>query len=595
MRVTILDNNTAVAHTRVVPAVLQFLRGVEGRRKWVKGGLRFMPTGHNLSLLEELVGGLNIIDQRELVAFIGEGPEPNTPENVLAYKSGTDPFDHQVKFEKWSASKVVIALFAEQGTGKTKMLIDWCGKLFCARKITAVLVVTLKGVHEQWITEEVPKHLGIDFFGQSWVSGKKVKTPFKRNPKRLEWFSINYDAIKFAGGMKAAQSFLDTHYGKVAIIFDESHSVKDQRTARWKACKKLADQLTYKAEATGTPIAKDLTEEWAQLNLIDESIIGIKYLTTFRNKYCIMGGFEGRQVIGTRNLAEFKEKTEPHVFRVTKDELGILPKQYTPWRFQLTDQQKEMVRTMKRAMIAQLKSGEITQAQVPATSWLRIQQICSGFIVDEDQNVHSIFDKVDDNPRIQAMVEYLDSKPGKAIIWARFRPDIEFIRQVLGNRCMTYHGGTSPADRLKAKESFLDPEGIEYFVSNSAGSTGLNLQGLCNQALYYSHSDNSIFRWQSEDRIHRIGTKGICEFTDLIGIGSTDPKTLLNLRRKKQLSQMVLDDVVDWLESTDSDDLFELTQSYKATNKSMVDDWTQMFGNMSDEDAAAYFNQMTTQ
>ena len=77
---------------------------------------------------------------------------------------------------------------------------------------------------------------------------------------------------------------------------------------------------------------------------------------------------------------------------------------------------------------------------------------------------------------------------------------------------------------------------------------GLNLQGLCHRAIYYSNSENSIARWQSEDRIHRIGIHKACTYTDIIAKGSRDAHILANLKKKKDLSQYVLGDIKSQLE-----------------------------------------------
>lgn len=117
---------------------------------------------------------------------------------------------------------------------------------------------------------------------------------------------------------------------------------------------------------------------------------------------------------------------------------------------------------------------------------------------------------------------------------------------------MTYYGGTSSDDRNVAVESFLQRR-ARFFVSNTqSGGVGLNLQGHCTNAVYYSHDDNYINRVQSEDRIHRIGTTGACVFTDLIGAGSTDARMRRNFANKQSFADLALGDIRKVL--TDEDD-----------------------------------------
>ncbi|MCI0551076.1 MAG: hypothetical protein L0287_08975, partial [Anaerolineae bacterium] len=83
-----------------------------------------------------------------------------------------------------------------------------------------------------------------------------------------------------------------------------------------------------------------------------------------------------------------------------------------------------------------------------------------------------------------------------------------------------------------------------FFVSNpAAGGVGLNLQGKCQNVIYYSNSFDALHRWQSEDRTHRMGTQGSVTYFDLVASRSIDRLILRNLRDKKSVSDLTLDDI----------------------------------------------------
>jgi SNF2 family DNA or RNA helicase len=346
------------------------------------------------------------------------------------------------------------------------------------------------------------------------------------------------------------------------IICDESQEIKNYRSNRWEAVQRLAPYSSHRALATGTPIAKDLQDEWAQLRWLDESIIGIRYVTTFRSHYCVMGGFENKQVIGHQNLDKFKALTAPYVFRATKEEIGILPKRYNTWGYDLTAAQKKAIREIKRDLESELDSGQIVSVANATVALGKIQQIASGFSLQEDGEAIQIIPETS-NPKLAAMCDWLSStwvegeRFPKAIIWTHFREEAEQVAQRLAREGRSFvRDRGSDAQRAEAVRSFLDPEGAEIFEANpqSAG-TGLNLQGLCSRALYYSNSFRAIDRWQSEDRIHRIGTKSNVIYTDLIAPGSLDAYILRNLRQKKGLSDLVLGDIRDLLRDMDQSEL----------------------------------------
>lgn len=555
MLLKIETESRAILQTGATPAVLAVVRGLEGHRRWLKGGgLAIEPTGRNIELLRAAFPALEVTGQNGAAAI--QGWDMATGLGNRAYTPRTPALEHQAKAlaklakasERGSRH---FALFMEQGTGKTWVAITHAGNLHAARKITGVLVVAPKGVHRQWVDSQVSEHYGAPYTAAFW--------PLKELPRELlpgedlKWLTINIDGIKGDKGAALCSEFIKQHQGRVLMVLDESHQIKNASTSRWKSAKDLGQRCAYRMALTGTPIAKDLTDEWSQLKWLDESILGIRYVSAFRNEYCIMGGFEGRVVIGHKNVERFKERTAPFMFRATKEEIGIMPPMTSKWTFDLTSRQKGIIRSIKQDLIAGIDSGRIVSAANGAVGFLRMQQVSNGWYTDEDEVVQHLF-TVETNPRIVALIELLNSIEGKAVIWARFREDIRQIecalRKIMGDRAVvTYHGGTSDKDRKVAVDNFLSSDGPRYFVSNpSAGGTGLNLQGACRNGIYYSNSDNAIERWQSEARIHRIGTIGAITNHDLIAIGGVDRPIIRRTAMKHGVASMALGDFRKMLE-----------------------------------------------
>jgi hypothetical protein len=544
-----IEGNRAVLATRATPRVLAVLPRIEGQRHWLKGagGLSVENTPHNVAVLSGIDGV--IVDRAEDPQNMAVGAAFDVGVGNRPYRPKTQPYAHQIRALEKMEGKRFFGLFKEQGTGKTKTLIDWAGKLFVERKITGVLVVSKKGVHRQWIESEVPTHCGVEFLGQFWPI-KHAGEDLRPGPS-LKWLAFNYDGIKTPAGLEVAKSFCEMHNGKLLIICDESQEIKNHKSARHIALTELKQYSSHRALATGTPVAKDLTDEWAQLKWLDESILGIRYITAFRAEYCIMGGFEGKVVVGHKHIESFREKVDPFTFRATKEEIGILPKQYSEWRFDLAREQHKLMRQIKDDLRAEILSGQIVSVATAVAAMSKLQQIASGFIIDEEQKVHRLMTPPS-NPRVKAAMEWLDGGEGKAVIWARFREDMAIMAEALADAGVTfaqYHGGVKDKDRAEAVKSFMSKDGAQVFLANpqSAG-TGLNLQGLCNRALYYSNSFNAIDRWQSEDRIHRIGTIGAVTYTDLIAARSTDLHILRNLRKKKGISDLAIEDFLQFLD-----------------------------------------------
>lgn len=558
MQVTIdKDGKLATLHTRPTATIMRVLNQFEGFRRFVSNGhLRFEPSVYNLNLLREVYPDLDVVNKS---ALPNEEWASEFDGYARPYETKTVPLDHQE--EAIAKARPILlggnagfALFMEQGTGKTKVAIDLAGEMHAAGKIDALLVIAKNGVHRQWIASEFPKHFGGEWKGAFWPTRKKLLPDELLDPGPLKVFTINWDGARAKAGKIACLQFVQAHRGRILIVGDETHEIKNNRSARWKAANEIARHAGRpfrRMALTGTPIAKDLTDEWSQLLWLDESILGMRYATAFRNQYCIMGGYEGKEVIGQKNVEAFREKVDPFSFRATKDDLGILPKQYRQWKFDLSPDQRRQLREMKTTLEAQIDSGDIVTSAHAAVALTKMQQISNGFIVDNDGEVHF----TSHNPRLLALKEVLDAYEGPTIVWARFQVDISMISALLretGETFVPYVGDTPPKQREENVQKFLSGKARIFLSNPQAGGTGLNLQeGGCRHAIYYSNGYAAIDRWQSEDRIHRIGTKGVCVYTDLVATGSVDAAILANLRKKKNVLNLAVGDIRQMLEEVD--------------------------------------------
>lgn len=532
-----LDTDSITLQTRATPAVLAMVPRLEGRRTWLKGGgLKLERTEHNLQRLQDHFPNLVLEGITDSALF-----DVQSAKVPFAFKRQPDA--HQLTALQKAEGQKVFGFFMEQGTGKTKVEIDRACQLFLEGKITGVLVVTKKGVHRQWIDSELPKDHGPPFKGD-WWRGKELDPALLVQGGELKWWAVNYDALRGSKAFAMAKAFCQAHLGKLLIVADESQCIMNHTSERHKRMMELRGYASYADILTGTPQGKDLTDQWAQFKFLDPRILGCKYLTTFKAEYCIMGGFEGREIVGAKNLEQFQRKCEPYRYRVTKEEIGYIPKRYSEWTYDLTPEQRRLIMQVKQELLADLGDEQVINVSSATAAFTKVAQIANGFIIDEDGKVQLLM-PWEKNPRIQACLEWLDSHEGKAVIWTRFIADRELLAEALKEGTAIYEGSND--HRHEAKRRFMEDPSCRIFLANpqSAG-TGLDgLQTVCTQALYYSNGFNAIDRWQSEDRIDRRGSIGGSHYTDLIGRGSIDRYILRNLRKKKGLSQLSLGDIQD--------------------------------------------------
>ena len=539
----IIGDKTSVAFGDFGDLTPVIMSELEGRKAWKSPmRLQFETSEHNLRVLRanfpELDPNRGALTASVEVATI----------DAANFPFRMPPRDYQLSCFQKLRELLVWAMFSDPGTGKTKAALDIASDWWTQGLITGILVLSSpKGVHHQWIEEQIPQHLwnGIPLLAGAWDGKKPPQWLGKPSPGILQVFSGNIEMLVHERSLKVLWDFVRVHKDRCLILVDESDSIKNLFSARNKSLRRMADALGVKRRGimTGTPIAKDLTDEWSQFYFLNPDIIGHKYKTAFMAQFCRMGGFENRSVVGHRNLDEFKKLTAPYIFRATKDQLNLPPKVYDQLVFDMTDEQVKMIASIRETFVAQIGStDDRTIANSAAVAMLRMQQIACGFAVGED----GVPRPLQSNPRFAALSGLLHTSPGcKWVVWSRFVYDIELQQREFGPRAVAIYGAVSPHDRMMAKERFINDPSVDILLGNDAMAKGVDgLQAVCSRAIYYSNSFNAITRWQSEDRIHRIGQRESAIYFDLIARGSPDRAIIRNLKAKKSLSDLVLDDKI---------------------------------------------------
>lgn len=548
---------------------------LEGRKHWPAANkISFETTEFNLRIWRRCFeGSIQEVDNRPAafefekdairnakVELLPDDPVPN-----FVHK----PFDFQLGVFNRFKNQRLMALFAEAGTGKTKMFIDILCHKFLKGEVTGCIVLASpRGVHHQWVNEQIPEHIwkNVNYQAAAW-DGKKFPEWIKDQPtsKILNIITANIDVVKSIRGYEYLEEFIELHKDKLMFAIDESQSIMtpgfasiNRKTGKlsisgskrtYIICElahrnsiKMQRDVGHRAIMTGTPIAKNLIDVWSQFRFLSPDIIGHKYLASFKTQYCVMGGYEGRQVIAHRNHQQFNKLIAPYSFNATKqDELDLPPKVYDKIIFDLSDEQRRYMKQLKENFLVVLEDGSHIAVKNAISVLVKMQQIASGFLVMEDGSIK----RLKGNPRMDAFKTLRATRRGKMIIWARFTEDIEALKRELGDKAVTYYGKNSQKERDNAKLAFMDESsGVDNMIAHAgAAGAGLNLQGAERTAAYYSNSFNSIERWQSEDRIHRIGMIGTATYFDLIARCSPDRGILQNLKRKADFANMALSDL----------------------------------------------------
>lgn len=520
--------------------------------------------------------------------------------DMMDYQFKTEPYDHQRKVFGLSRDLPVYAILAEQGTGKSKIVIDTAAWLFGKGDIRALFVIAPNGVHTNWVVNEIPTHLPdhIPYRMAQWVAApKKVEKEALEalwdadDTLSLRILSMNIEALSTPRGTAYARKFLNAFPSMMVI--DEASKIKTPGAKRTRSTIALGKHAPYRRILTGTLITQSPLDAYAPFKFLDPDILGHSSFVTFKSHFAeweqhmnYKTGKTYKTVTGYRNLDELQQKIQSHSFRILKADCLDLPEKVYERRYvELTPTQKRLYKAMSEQLRAEFEGGEI-KASIALTKLLRLQQIVGGFAPVEDPytpgqaewierdlvdaKIHAIDDK---NPRIEVMLDAIEESLGKVIIWARFRAELEAIEkkltEVYGEGSVAaYHGGVKKGDRedgvarFQGRRAIIDPKthmrvGWEevppekqarFFVGqqHSAGY-GLTLTA-ANTVIYYSNDFSLEARLQSEDRAHRIGQTSHVTYIDLEARNTIDSRIIAALRTKKNIADMVTgDELKKWL------------------------------------------------
>jgi len=433
------------------------------------------------------------------------------------------------------------ALFDEPGMGKSRVAIEAAKEMFKSGLVTRVMVICPAPVRFAWADPE---------FGELPAWGVDPKEIFifdsysyhKLWHKNWTWVIVSYDILRSEGHHNSLVKWAREQHAM--IIMDESSYIKAMRAARTKACIKLARYFKRRYILNGTPIANTPEDLYSQFLVLDYSIIDCTRWV-FRLRYCKMGGYMGKQVVGLakETQVELYKKIRPfYLQRKKKEALDLPPVTLTPRFVPLEKTTWKIYVDMRDELIAILNEGpgdqKILTASNAGVKLVRLMEITAGQL--EEHVVGS--EKIDDT------LDYLEERQqGRLIIWTWFRVETSRVAMKIRQRVWDKRsvgmliGGMSQHNREAVLHKFNDdPNGI--LVSQlAAGGMGLNMQRASNM-LFLSRAYSLLMRIQAIGRIDRMGqTAESVSVVDSIATGpkgepTVDRAVLKALKRKTELA-----------------------------------------------------------
>jgi len=448
------------------------------------------------------------------------------------YEFNKPPRKHQRKAldKAWSVTE--FALFHSMRTGKTFTAVN----LACARgqsgQINALLVICptpIKSVWELQTKEHAPIATNV-FILEAGAKQKKVDSFIAdTSDSGLKVLVVGIEALSQGGATGIAERFVLSH--KCMAVVDESSRIKNHDKARTEKAIAIGSLAKYRLILTGTSITQGIQDLYAQMKFLGWKIIGHKSYFTFRNRYCIMGGFDARQIVGYLNVKELMELVAPYCDVVSMEDVVDLPPNIYQKRYiSPSPAQKKAFNELRDLFYTEHEDGEVLETKTVLDRMTRYQQIAGGSFPFKTEDGYDAKPIPGKNPKMEELKLLLDEIQGKVIIWARFRPEIllisEFLQKIYGSESVNL---------IK----FQETDGVRFFVSNQqTGGMGIELSA-AQTSIYFSNSFSLEERIQSEARPHHVDMKDSCLYIDLILDHKVDKMIHVALEKKQEIASFV--------------------------------------------------------
>ena len=487
-----------------------------------------------------------------------------TPESHAQLPSGfvftTKPYKHQMEGVIYGLEHESFLLGDDQGMGKTKQLID----LAMCRKQTdglkhCLIICGINGNKYNW-ADEVKIHSRED----SWILGTRFtkRPPIKmiegstkdkmedlnNIPHQFFWIT-NIETLR-GGSFKEKQGKRTVIRFPIAekiqelcdkgiigmIAFDEAHKAKNPDSQQGKALLSI-DCKGPKIPMSGTfvlnnPLDLYLPLKWAGFETHS--------FYAYKQHYCKMGGFGGKEIVGYKNLDELRSMVSKVMLRRVKgDVLDLPPKVHTIEWVDAYPEQKSLYKDVRDQVRDNIDKVKVHPD--PLSEMLRLRQV-TGY----PGILSSTVTKSAKMDRMEELVEEEVSVGGKAIIFSNWSEMTNVIRHKLKKYNPAYiTGEVGSVQRMEEKDRFQNDPNCKVMIGTiGALGTGFTLTA-AQLVIFVDEPWNRGIKDQAEDRAHRIGTRGAVRIVTILTRDTVDEGVYNLVQKKGKMADLLVDGKVD--------------------------------------------------
>nr|DAS09073.1 MAG TPA: Chromatin remodeling complex ATPase [Caudoviricetes sp.] len=383
------------------------------------------------------------------------------------------------------------------------------------------------------------------------------------NPK-VQLLVLNYDSFSSRRAIRhrrADEWMADAvqRYEPDLVICDESHKLKSPSSNTSRAVARAVKFTPRRILLTGTVMPHSPMDVYGQWRVLDPmefgkvNNFGIKKPATwtgFMQRYAKLGGFQGKEIIGFQRLDELTQKMEKLAMVVKKEDALDLPKTTdTVVPVTMTAKEWKVYDDMRQNLVAKLEGDAFASAELRIIQMLRLRQITSGFIKDEEGNHRKVgSSKID---AIKSLVHDTLEAERRIVIFAEFRWEVAAITEALaqkGTQVWPVTGDTPPAQRVDIRKKFGDtgPGSVDRMVivaQIKTLSVAVNELVSASHAIFTTPTQQRDDYIQARDRLNRVGQTRPVTYWHMQVPGSIDELVMHRLDTRTELESTLLNHI----------------------------------------------------
>lgn len=458
----------------------------------------------------------------------------------------TTPYEHQKQFLRYSQKHAQMLLLDEPGLGKTKQSLDLIANRIQAGQIKkALIIVGVSSLQYNWLNE-VKKHtdligyiLGTRAAGKSGIrtkigSGKdKVDDVLRLKKMNAHIIITNIESLRNDNIVNALLDQVKDGIIGMTVV-DEVHKCKNPKAKQTKGLLQL--DTPYKLGLTGTPIVNSPVDLYAMMKWLNRTVPPKTY---FEAKYCLMGGFQGKEIVGFKNTEDLGKDLGCWSLRRTKAECLDLPeKTVQTIRFDMLTEQQRLYKEIQKDL--RERSAEILASASPMGQLVGLKKatgcpphVLETYPPEACAKLEALLD----------IVEEITQSGQKIVIFCYHVFTLEYLNWALrkhGYNPALIYGDISQEVREGNVAAFQTIPECNVILGNyQTMGTGLNLTAsstIVEYELPWTAADET----QAQDRCHRIGQHHPVNVIRLVTNQTVDEVNEEIVDNKAELSESII-------------------------------------------------------